>query len=89
MQILTKSLTASAVITSGACYVLSVSRGHGGCEQATAYHGVAATAGNEVLDCAAENSTGGGDYCPLPGIYCSDGLYLAVDHGNAVVRYYY
>ena len=88
MRIIAKSLTASAAITSQACYVLSVSRGAGGCEEATAYHGAAATAGNEVLSCAYEDGAGGGDYCPLPGIYCSDGLYFKIDKGTGVVRYY-
>jgi len=88
MLIIAKSVTASAAITASACYVLSVSRGAGGCEEATAYHGAAATAGNEVLTCASENSAGGGDYCPLPGIYCSDGLYFKIDHGTGIVRYY-
>ena len=88
MPIIAKSLTASAAITASACYVLSVSRGAGGCEECTAFHGAAATAGNEVLSAAYEDGAGGSDSCDYPGVFCSDGLYLKVDKGFGIVRYY-
>ena len=83
MNIQTKALTASAAITSAACYVLSVRSGLSN-EEVTAYHGAAATAGNQILS----DQSDGGDFAPLPGIYCSDGCYLKVDKGTGIIRYY-
>ena len=83
MNIKTKALTASAAVTASACYVLSVRSGLSN-EEATVYHGSAATAGNQILS----DQSDGGDFVPLPGIYCSDGCYLKVDKGTAMIRYY-
>ena len=83
MLIQAKAITASAAITAAACYVLSVRSGLSNSE-VTAYHGAAATAGNQILS----DNSDGGDFAPIPGIYCSDGLYLKVDGGTGIVRYY-
>ena len=84
MIISTKALTSSAAVTAGACYAVSVRSGLSNTE-VTAYHGAAATAGNEILS----DNSDGIDAVPLPGIYCSDGIYLKVDGGTGIIRYYY
>ena len=88
MQILAKSLTASAAITGAACYVLSCKGGLSN-DETTVYHGSAATSGNEVLAAVSIDGKAAGDYCELPGIYCADGIYMKVDHGCGIVRYYH
>ena len=87
MRIIACSSTASVAVTAAACYVLSVTRGKA-CEEANVYHGTAATSGNEVLVAGSEDAACQMDFCEMPGVFCSDGAYMKVDHGVAVCRYY-
>ena len=88
MQILAHSATSSEQVTKQPCYALSITRGKA-CEEANVYHGTAATSGNEVLCAGSEDSAAAKDFAPMPGIYCSDGIYMKVDHGVAVCQYYH
>jgi len=86
MQILAKAITADVQVTTKACYLVGASSGME-VEHLKIYDegDTSATAARMVMDL-------GGVDCfalPLPGVKCDSGLYAEIDHGTAVVYYYY
>jgi len=85
MKILAEPLTASEQITINPCYLVGATAGYENRSLKLYNEGDStATAGKQVMTLAGDTGM-----LPLPGLYCPDGLYAAIDHGDGVVYYYY
>ena len=84
MRIIAEPLTASEQVTLQPCYLVGACAGY---ENRSLYlynEGAStATAALKVLTLSVDATS-----IPLPGIYCPNGIYAVLDHGDAVVYYY-
>lgn len=86
MQILTKATTADVQVTTKACYLVGASSGME-VEHLKIYDegDSSKTAARMVMDLGGTDSL----TMPMPGIKCDSGLYVDIDHGSAVIYYYF
>jgi len=86
MKILYKAITADTQVTTQSCYFVGASSGFE-VEHLKIYDEASssATAAQMVCDLGAEDCF----TIPMPGVKCDNGLYAEIDHGTAVVYYYY
>jgi len=86
LKILSKAVTADVQITTNACYLVGASSGLE-VEHLKIYDegDGTKTAARLVMDLAGTDSF----TLPMPGIKCDSGLYADIDHGTAVVYYYF
>ena len=85
MRILAEPVVASKQITQNACYLMGACAGYEN-RSLRLYNEASstATAALKVL-----TLTGEALALPSPGVYCQNGIYAVLDHGDGVVYYHY